>query len=73
MLLQKASELAVSGIVPFVGQRSVFKSSDQFRNLRVKWQKICDEATEQAQNLHRCLVQMNYYALSYCIQTKFQH
>lgn len=57
MLLQKASELAVSSIVPFVGQRSVFKSSDQFRNLRVKWQKICDEATEQAQNLHRCLVQ----------------
>jgi len=47
-IVQKATELGVSGIIPFVSSRSVGRAgADQLRTKRLRWQKIAQEATKQ--------------------------
>jgi 16S rRNA (uracil1498-N3)-methyltransferase len=47
-IVQKATELGVSGIIPFVSRRSVARvGADQLRIKRLRWQKIAREATKQ--------------------------
>ena len=48
-ILQKATELGVSEIVPTVLNRSIIKLDDaKFQKKKVRWQKICKEASEQS-------------------------
>ena len=57
IMIQKASELGVNCIVPWISQRSVVvRGIDQQKIVSI-WQKIANEATEQAQRLKLCLVQ----------------
>ena len=48
-ILQKATELGVSEIVPTVLNRSIIKLDDaKFQKKKGRWQKICKEASEQS-------------------------
>jgi 16S rRNA (uracil1498-N3)-methyltransferase len=47
-IVQKATELGVSSIIPFVSNRSIGGvGADRFRLKRLRWQKIAREATKQ--------------------------
>lgn len=47
-IVQKATELGVSTILPFCSSRSIVRlSADQLRMRRLRWQKIAREATKQ--------------------------
>jgi len=47
-IVQKATELGVSSIIPFVSSRSIEgECADRLRLKRLRWQKIAREATKQ--------------------------
>jgi 16S rRNA (uracil1498-N3)-methyltransferase len=47
-IVQKATELGVSGIIPVLASRSIDRAnSDQLRIKRLRWQKIAREAAKQ--------------------------
>ena len=46
-LLQKATELGVMNIIPYIAERSVVKVSTDDNKKIEKWQKICDESCKQ--------------------------
>lgn len=47
-IVQKATELGVSTIIPFIASRSTLRLSDeQLRLKQIRWQKIAREATKQ--------------------------
>lgn len=49
LILQKATELGVSKIIPLVTERSLIKLEEPKREKRQeRWQRICKEAAEQA-------------------------
>jgi 16S rRNA (uracil1498-N3)-methyltransferase len=48
-VLQKATEVGVSRIVPIVSQRSLVQTADLKANKQERWQRILSEAAEQAQ------------------------
>lgn len=49
LVLQKATELGVTTIVPFISSRCVVKLSDEKENRKKqRWNKICQEASEQS-------------------------
>lgn len=49
LVLQKATELGVSTIIPLETKRSVIKiDNDKFSKKQERWQKICKEASEQS-------------------------
>jgi 16S rRNA (uracil1498-N3)-methyltransferase len=47
LVVQKASELWASALVPAFCERSVVKSSDNDQKKQARWQKIADEAARQ--------------------------
>jgi len=47
-VLQKATEIGVSGIVPVISQRSLVQTADLKANKRERWQRILTEAAEQS-------------------------
>ena len=47
LIIQKAVELGVSAIVPFVAARSVVRLDGKEEKKRARWQKIADEAAGQ--------------------------
>ena len=49
LILQKATELGVSTIIPIETKRSVIKvDKEKFEKKQERWQKICKEASEQS-------------------------
>lgn len=49
LVLQKATELGISRIVPMVTSRSIIKLNDGKENKKLeRWRRICKEASEQA-------------------------
>lgn len=49
LILQKATELGVSKIIPIIMERSIVKIDDSKENKKVeRWLKICKEASEQS-------------------------
>jgi 16S rRNA (uracil1498-N3)-methyltransferase len=48
-VLQKATEIGVSRIVPVVSQRSLVQTADLKPNKQERWQRILTEAAEQSQ------------------------
>ncbi len=50
-ILQKATELGVSEIIPFEAIRSVVKTTGKEEKKIDRWQKICKEASEQSKRL----------------------
>jgi 16S rRNA (uracil1498-N3)-methyltransferase len=50
LVVQKAAELGVKGIVPFIGENSVIKKSVAEEKIS-KWQKIANEAAKQCERV----------------------
>ncbi len=50
-ILQKATELGVSEIIPYNAVRSVIKINGKEKKKSERWQKICKEASEQSKRL----------------------
>lgn len=48
IILQKATELGVSEIVPIILNRSIIKVKDDLSKKIIRWTKICKEASEQS-------------------------
>lgn len=49
LILQKATELGVSRIIPVRMERSIIKLNEQdYLKKQIRWQKICKEASEQS-------------------------
>lgn len=49
LIMQKATELGVSTIIPIETERSIIKlDKDKFSKKQDRWQKICKEASEQS-------------------------
>ena len=52
LILQKATELGVSNIIPIITSRSVVKVDNTKENKKIeRWQKICKEASEQSKRV----------------------
>ena len=51
-LLQKATELGVDEIIPFVSERTVVKIDSKKDNKVIRWKKIVKEASEQSHRLY---------------------
>lgn len=47
-ILQKATELGVTGFVPLITQRSLVQSGDETTHKQERWQRIIREAAEQS-------------------------
>lgn len=57
LILQKATELGVSRIIPVIMERSIIKLNEQdYLKKQVRWQKICKEASEQSKRTNIPLV-----------------
>lgn len=57
LILQKATELGVSRIIPVKMERSIIKLNEQdYLKKQVRWQKICKEASEQSKRTNIPLV-----------------
>ncbi len=48
LILQKCTELGVSGIIPVSMERSIVKVSQKEEKKRLRWMNICKEASEQS-------------------------
>ncbi len=49
LILQKATELGVSKIIPVIMSRSIIKfNNEKFLQKQIRWQRICKEASEQS-------------------------
>lgn len=51
LILQKATELGVSKIIPIVTKRSVVKVNGKEEKKLMRWRKICKEAAEQSKRV----------------------
>lgn len=47
-ILQKATELGVTEIIPFCAERSIVKADKQDEKRKIRWEKIVKEASEQS-------------------------
>lgn len=47
-ILQKATELEVTEIIPFCAERSIVKADKQDEKRKIRWEKIVKEASEQS-------------------------
>lgn len=47
LILQKATELGVSRIIPVVTERTIVKIDDKEEKKLIRWSRICKEASEQ--------------------------
>lgn len=47
-ILQKATELGVTEIIPFCAERSIVKANKQDEKRKIRWEKIVKEASEQS-------------------------
>lgn len=57
LILQKATELGVSRIIPVRMERSIIKLNEQdYLKKQLRWQKICKEASEQSKRTNIPLV-----------------
>lgn len=58
LIMQKATELGVSKIIPIETERSVIKiDNNKFEKKRERWQKICKEASEQSKRINIPIVE----------------
>lgn len=51
LVLQKATELGISEIIPILTERSKIKITDNSDKKVMRWQRICKEAAEQSKRL----------------------
>lgn len=57
LILQKATELGVSRIIPVRMERSIIKLNEQdYLKKQIRWQKICKEASEQSKRTNIPLI-----------------
>ena len=55
LLIQKATELGIKGVIPFVSENSVVK--DEVVDAKIeKWQKIADEASKQCERADKPVI-----------------
>ena len=55
LLIQKATELGIKGVIPFVSENSVVK--DEVADAKIeKWQKIADEASKQCERADKPVI-----------------
>lgn len=53
-MLEKATELGATSIIPFAAERSVVRlDDDRAAAKRERWQRICDSAVRQSERAHR--------------------
>jgi len=53
LILQKATELGVSKIIPVIMERSIIKLEKDRENKKIeRWNKICKEASEQSKRVN---------------------
>lgn len=53
LILQKATELGVSKIIPVIMERSIIKLEKEKENKKIdRWNKICKEASEQSKRIN---------------------
>jgi len=55
-ILQKATELGVSGVIPVSTTRSIVKINEKMDKKNIRWQKIVKEASEQSKRVNIPLV-----------------
>ncbi len=61
LILQKATELGVSKIIPVKTERSIIKiTKEDYLKKQIRWQKICKEASEQSKRTSIPLVDKLY-------------
>lgn len=61
LILQKATELGITKIIPVKMERSIIKLNEQdYLKKQIRWQKICKEASEQSKRTNIPIVDKLY-------------